>query len=132
MSDRHIIGHISWSPDFESKPNKLQHLIDSGQVRLAPRFEGDRLVSVDLVRDNAAEGCPVTLLGPTVGRPIEFTYTNWKGKTKQRRATPCRLFWGSNEWHKEPQLLLEAHDLDKEALRTFAIKDMSEIKPVAG
>lgn len=56
--------------------------------------------------------------------PITFTYTNWKGEVGQRRAIPLRLFWGSNQYHSEPQWLLEAHDLDKDAHRTFAMKDM--------
>ena len=69
------------------------------------------------------------LIGPGTTSPeIEFTYTNWKGETKERRAVLSSLWWGSNEWHPEPQLLAHGYDLDKKAQRTYAIKDMSNVR----
>ncbi len=55
---------------------------------------------------------------------VRIIYTNWEGVTAIRNILPIRIFFGSNEWHKENQWLLEALDLDKSASRTFAMKDI--------
>lgn len=65
-------------------------------------------------------------------RPITLTYTNWKGETAQRTIIPRRVWWGSTEWHPEPQWLLTAFDVGKEAERDFALKDFGQpAQPVA-
>lgn len=53
-----------------------------------------------------------------------FRYTNWKGETEMRRVIPHCLRFGQTPYHKEDQWLLECFDCDKEALRTFALKDI--------
>lgn len=55
---------------------------------------------------------------------VTIVYTNWKGVTAVRQIFPVRVFFGNNEWHKENQWLLEAIDLEKNATRTFAMKDI--------
>ena len=148
MSDEQILGHVSWSPDFKAQENNnLQKLLDSGRIKFAPRFKGKHLVSVALVKGEPTEPLveagapdlrphqerpePLALIAPGVPEAeVEFTYTNWKGETKQRRAVFTTLFWGSNEWHKEPQLLIYGYDLDKRASRTYAVKDISDLKPL--
>lgn len=55
---------------------------------------------------------------------VVINYTNWKGVTALRRIIPKKIFFGSTEWHKEEQWLLEAFDVDKNADRSFAIKDI--------
>lgn len=59
---------------------------------------------------------------------VTFNYTNWKGVTRQRVAILSRLFEGSNEWHKEKQWLVEAYDVEERVPRTFALKDMRDIR----
>lgn len=61
---------------------------------------------------------------------VIIDYTNWKGERSIRTIIPIRIYWGSNEWHKEEQWLLEAHDLEKQALRNFAMKDIHSWTPV--
>ena len=61
---------------------------------------------------------------------IEFDYVNWKGNRSKRRAEVNEYYFGSNEYHPEPQWLLEAYDLDKKAMRMFALKDMSNVKHI--
>lgn len=56
--------------------------------------------------------------------PLVFGYTNWRGEHGTRRAIPIRVYHGSTEYHPEPQWLMEAHDLDKDAVRIFAMQDM--------
>lgn len=53
---------------------------------------------------------------------IEIGYTNHRGEWSKRRLIPIRVWYGSTAWHG-PQWLLEAFDLDKSALRDFALKD---------
>jgi hypothetical protein len=60
---------------------------------------------------------------------ITFTYTNWRGETSTRTATPYRMRFGTSEWHKEPQALMLAYDYEKKAEREFAIRDMSDVTP---
>lgn len=61
--------------------------------------------------------------------PLTFHYKNWRGESGVRRAFPIRTFFGSTEWHPAPQWLLEAWDLDKGALRVFAMADMAPPEP---
>jgi hypothetical protein len=60
---------------------------------------------------------------------ITFTYTNWRGETSTRTATPYRLRFGTSEWHKEPQALMLAYDYEKRSEREFAVRDMSAVSP---
>jgi hypothetical protein len=57
------------------------------------------------------------------GKPVELSYTNYRGETARRTFTPKRVWFGSTEWHPEPQWLLTAYDHDKQADRDFALKD---------
>ncbi len=54
------------------------------------------------------------------GEPVQVAYTNWRGEATTPTIFPMRIFWGSNEWHPEPGWLIEALDIGKQALRTFA------------
>lgn len=58
---------------------------------------------------------------------INLIYTNYKGKTSQRKIIPKEVIFDSNEWHKEKQWLLIAFDIEKNADRTFAMKDIRTI-----
>lgn len=52
---------------------------------------------------------------------VQFTYTNHKNKTASRKVLPIRMWFGSTAWHPDPQWLLEAFDIDKQATRDFAM-----------
>lgn len=58
---------------------------------------------------------------------VNFTYTNWKGETGERKAIFTLVYFGTTHYHPEPQWLVEAFDLDKEDTRIFAMKDMSGV-----
>ena len=66
-----------------------------------------------------------------MSRTIVFEYTNHRGEHSTRRAKPEFIQWGSNEYHKDDQWILEALDLDKKAMRSFAMRDMSNVRNVA-
>ena len=55
---------------------------------------------------------------------ISIVYTNYRGETSIRRIIPLEIRFLSTEWHPQEQWCLIAHDLDKNAERTFACKDI--------
>ena len=60
------------------------------------------------------------------GRAMCFTYTNYRGETSTRWATPDHknpLRWGVTQWHPRPGWLLRAFDHDKGEEREFALED---------
>lgn len=60
---------------------------------------------------------------PAPAEPVTLTYTNWRGETSARAIIPRYVWFGSTEWHPEPQWLLRATDTEKAAERDFALKD---------
>jgi predicted DNA-binding transcriptional regulator YafY len=60
----------------------------------------------------------------TPGQIIRFTYTNWQGVVAERKAQVISLVYEGTEWHPEPQWLLQAFDVEKNAVRLFALRDM--------
>jgi DNA polymerase III epsilon subunit-like protein len=52
-------------------------------------------------------------------------YKNYKGDISVRDIEIVRYWFGSTEFHKEPQMLLKAIDLHKKEERDFAVKDIS-------
>ena len=61
-----------------------------------------------------------------MSKQVRILYTNWQGKTGYRNIIPKSIEYKSTEWHKEEQWILNAFDVDKEADRGFAIKDIKE------
>ncbi len=58
---------------------------------------------------------------------VNIRYKNWRGEIAVRRIRPSGKIWfGSTEWHKEEQWLLDAVDVEKDARRDFAMKDILE------
>lgn len=57
---------------------------------------------------------------------IHFTYKNYRGEVGRRRvrARDIHVSFGATHYHPEPQIIFRAFDLDKEAVREFALKDM--------
>lgn len=60
---------------------------------------------------------------------ITFTYTNHRGETSVRLVRPALIYFGSTEYHTEPQWLMYALDLNKNADRVFAMKDIKDWQP---
>jgi len=55
---------------------------------------------------------------------LQFEYKNWLGKVSKRKVIPYEVWYGSTEFHKKEQYLLRAFDVDKNAERNFALKDV--------
>ena len=63
-------------------------------------------------------------VGITPGQVVRFRYTNWRGVTTDRIARFEALVYTSTEWHRQPQWLVRAIDLDIGEIRLFALQDM--------
>lgn len=55
---------------------------------------------------------------------IEIDYTNYRGERSLRLIRPEYIGLGFNQWHPERQWLLFAHDVEKNARRTFALRNI--------
>lgn len=55
---------------------------------------------------------------------VKILYTNYRGETAIREIIPEKIWFGGTDWHPEPQWLLDAFDLEKQANRSFAMKDI--------
>ena len=63
-----------------------------------------------------------------MNKQVQILYTNWKGETRLRTIIPISIEFKSTEWHKEEQWILNALDVEKNEMRSFAIKDIKEWK----
>ena len=57
---------------------------------------------------------------------VQIVYRNYRGETSTRRILPSKLWFGYTEWHPGSQWILDAWDLDKGALRSFAVRDIAD------
>lgn len=60
---------------------------------------------------------------------VSIVYKNHRGEVSTRRIIPKNIRFESTEWHPEPQWILEAFDVDKQASRSFAMKDIQAWNP---
>jgi len=56
---------------------------------------------------------------------MSFTYKNHREETLTRTVSPHKVWYGSTQWHKDPQYFLEAFDHDKMETRSFALRDIA-------
>lgn len=69
-------------------------------------------------------------LAPRDPRQVTIDYTNWKGERRVREVIPVSVLYTSNEWHKEPQWLLFAYDVeDGHKEKSFALKNIHSWTP---
>jgi hypothetical protein len=57
-------------------------------------------------------------------KPVCILYRNYRGETAARYILPSRIWYGSTEWHPEPQWLVDALDVERGVERSFALKDV--------
>lgn len=55
---------------------------------------------------------------------VHLSYRNYRGELAIRKIEPGEVFFGSTEHHPVPQYLMLAWDYEKQAERTFAMKDI--------
>ena len=60
---------------------------------------------------------------------VVIDYSNWRGERSLGRIKPTgRIDFENNEWHPNTQWLLEATDLEKNEIRTFAMRNIHSWK----
>jgi predicted DNA-binding transcriptional regulator YafY len=52
--------------------------------------------------------------------PIQITYRNWRGLTRERLVLPLDRYWGVTAYHRTPGWMMRAWDLEKSCWRVFA------------
>jgi hypothetical protein len=59
---------------------------------------------------------------------VWIDYTNHRGKRAWRRIVPLHepLSFENNEWHPQSQWIMNAIDLDKHEIRSFALASIHE------
>lgn len=57
-------------------------------------------------------------------KSVRILYTNYRGETAIRKIIPKEVKFMSSEWHPDEQWCLIAFDVEKNAERTFACKDI--------
>jgi len=71
---------------------------------------------------NHKDSCPHYI--PTTS--IKVKYKNWKGEIGIRTIIPQTIYYGSTNYHTQNQWLMDVFDVDKDALRTYAMMDIIE------
>jgi len=88
------------------------------------------LIAVEQVK-NAGEwrGLLIELLANLERMPengnIYFQYKNYKDETDQRKLSPRSIHYGSTQYHKKRQWIFSAFDFSKNAIRDFAVDDIT-------
>ncbi|MDO8507867.1 MAG: hypothetical protein Q7S53_04875 [bacterium] len=59
-------------------------------------------------------------------KSVKIIYKNFRGEVTTREIIPDHIRFEGTQWHKEPQWTLHAFDIEKKAIRYFAIKDIQE------
>ena len=57
-------------------------------------------------------------------RQVRISYTNHRGEYAERVIQPREMWFGKTVWHPGEQWFVIAHDVEKDATRYFAIKDI--------
>lgn len=60
----------------------------------------------------------------TIERVIQIDYTNYRGERAIRNIIPWMLQFRTSEHHHDLQWMIVAWDIDKNAWRSFPIKDI--------
>ena len=108
----------------------IARIIDHPSVYMGGPSRNSLRIAKMIVKEFGADLARADRAAPE-GQPVTLTYTNWRGETAERTITPKRIWFGSTDWHPEPQWLLTAFDAEKQADRDFALKDFGQAPPPA-
>jgi hypothetical protein len=67
---------------------------------------------------------PLVMGATSEERTVTVRYRNHRGDVAVRRFIPHRVWFGATSWHPDPQWLIRAFDVDKQAERDFALADI--------
>ena len=69
---------------------------------------------------------PAELTAKMQANPIKVRYTNYRGETAVRTIVPINFYFGKTEYHPEEQWLIRLWDVDRNAERIYALKEITE------
>lgn len=121
--------------------------------KLAPQGVAMRLAAIlEIEQEKCSEGCPlavttvpvssrlsrsfpITLIRdePSTAEPEQYAlidYTNYRGERRMRRIKPIKIYFGTNDYHSDPQWLLSAIDVERDELRDFAMAKIHSWAPL--
>jgi hypothetical protein len=55
---------------------------------------------------------------------VKLVYTNYRGETSVRLVVPERFWYGESVYHSGLQWFMDALDIEKDARRSFALRDV--------
>lgn len=64
--------------------------------------------------------------GIVLDRAVKVKYCNYRGEVGIRSIIPMEVYWGQTEYHPHDQWLLKVWDIEKNAERIYAFKDIQE------
>ncbi|WP_234892227.1 hypothetical protein [Agrobacterium vitis] len=100
---------------------------EAGEVELARIWTKVEKIRAKQAAKPTGSALPIAVAKmPAQDVPVTLTYTNYRGETSERTILPKNIWFGSTEWHPEPQWLLTAFDLGKQTVRDFALKDFGK------
>lgn len=71
----------------------------------------------------------MAIVGPfNKGSVLEFDYVNYREEAARRTITVIGFQFGSNDYHPEEQMFIQGFCHDRKQIRTFACKDISNMK----
>lgn len=62
-------------------------------------------------------------------RMVHIVFIDSSGDQHERRVVPDRIWFGSTDWYPEPGWLLEGYDVDRGAVRCFAMSQIRDFVP---
>lgn len=60
---------------------------------------------------------------------VRIDYTNYRGERKEYLILPSVMWYGVTAYHTQPQWILTAKDVTRDATRDFAVKDIHSWTP---
>lgn len=82
----------------------------------------------EYIRERSKRDPELPALMAANAKRVRFTYKNHRGEVRERLVEPFRVFYGATSWHST-QWILTALDVEKNAWRHFALKDISNWRP---
>jgi hypothetical protein len=96
--------------------------LDPAEIAKSPSFVKETVrESIAAMQAKSAEPAREEVSGEGF---LCFRYKNYRGEVSERTVRPIRVYHGATEWHPAPQWLLEAFDMEKDAVRAFAMADI--------
>jgi predicted DNA-binding transcriptional regulator YafY len=73
--------------------------------------------------DPIPEGAPAGSRAPSTAA-VRIIYTNYRRETALRTVIPDSFWFGETEWHRGEQWFMDAYDVERHAIRSFALADI--------